>query len=322
MTIAINIALLLVGFVLLIKGADFFVDGACALARKLRIPSFVVGLTIVAMGTSAPELAVSISASVSGANSMAVSNVIGSNLFNLLAVLGVCSAIIPSMVTKELLRRDYPVSIAVSAVFLAMLFIGGGTGVLTRVEAGILVVLLAGYMVWTVVSAMKNPSPKTEDDKPFVWWKCAFFIVGGAAAIVFGGNFVVDNASAIGTAVGMSETLIGLTICAVGTSLPELVTSITAARKGENDVAMGNVIGSNIFNVLMILGVSGLISPITIDAASAVNTLTDCVVYIVVCLLAYVFCITGKKVTRVEGGLLVFMYVCYMAFAILREYVF
>ncbi|MGN1118898.1 MAG: calcium/sodium antiporter [Oscillospiraceae bacterium] len=321
MTIVINIALLLVGFVLLIKGADFFVDGACALARKLRIPPLVVGLTIVAMGTSAPELAVSISASVSGANSMAVSNVIGSNLFNLLAVLGVCSAIIPSMVTKALLRRDYPVSIAVSAVFLVMLFIGG-TGVLTRIEAGILVVMLAGYMVWTVVSAMKNPSPKPEDDKPFVWWKCALFIVGGAAAIVFGGNFVVDNASAIGAAVGMSETLIGLTICAVGTSLPELVTSITAARKGENDVAMGNVIGSNIFNVLMILGVSGLISPITIDAASAVNTLTDCVVYIAVCLLAYVFCITGKKVTRVEGGLLVFMYVCYMAFAILREYVF
>lgn len=322
MNIIINIILLLAGFVLLIKGADFFVDGASALARKFKIPPLVVGLTIVAMGTSAPELAVSISASLSGANSMAVSNVIGSNLFNLLAVLGICSVIIPSVVTTDLLKRDYPVSIAVSGIFLAMLFIGGGRGVVTRAESVVLVLLLAGYMLWTVLSALKNPSNEVSDEKPFIWWKCALYIIGGAAAIVFGGNLVVNNAGSLGAAFGMSETLIGLTICAVGTSLPELVTSITAARKGENDMAMGNVIGSNIFNVLMILGISGVISPISIDTISVTDTLTDCVIYIAICLLAYIFCITGKKITKAEGGMLVSMYIGYMVFAIMREYAF
>ena len=322
MNIIINIILLLAGFVLLIKGADFFVDGASALARKFKIPPLVVGLTIVAMGTSTPELAVSISASLSGANSMAVSNVIGSNLFNLLAVLGVCSVIIPSVVTTDLLKRDYPVSITVSGIFLAMLFIGGGRGVVTRAESVVLVLLLAGYMLWTVLSALKNPSNEVSDEKPFIWWKCALFIIGGAAAIVLGGNLVVNNAGSLGAAFGMSETLIGLTICAVGTSLPELVTSITAARKGENDMAMGNVIGSNIFNVLMILGISGVISPISIDTISVTDTLTDCVIYIAICLLAYIFCITGKKITKAEGGMLVSLYIGYMVFAIMREYAF
>lgn len=322
MNIIINIILLLAGFVLLIKGADFFVDGASALARKFKIPPLVVGLTIVAMGTSTPELAVSISASLSGANSMAVSNVIGSNLFNLLAVLGVCSVIIPSVVTTDLLKRDYPVSITVSGIFLAMLFIGGGRGVVTRAESVVLVLLLAGYMLWTVLSALKNPSNEVSDEKPFIWWKCALFIIGGAAAIVFGGNLVVNNAGSLGAAFGMSETLIGLTICAVGTSLPELVTSITAARKGENDMAMGNVIGSNIFNVLMILGISGVISPISIDTISVTDTLTDCVIYIAICLLSYIFCITGKKITKAEGGMLVSLYIGYMVFAIMREYAF
>lgn len=322
MTIFLNILLLLIGFAILIKGADFFVDGSSSLARKIKIPPLVVGLTIVAMGTSAPELAVSISASVSGANSMAISNVVGSNLFNLLAVLGICSLIIPSVVTKDLLKRDYPVSIGVSVIFLLMLFFGGGIGVLTRIEAGILVLLLVGYMIWTIRSVKNNPQTEENNKKPFVWWKCLLFIIGGVAAIVFGGNLVVDNASALGKSFGMSDTLVGLTICAVGTSLPELVTSITAARKGENEMAMGNVIGSNIFNVLMIIGISGVISPISVDETSTGNTTFDCIFYIAVCLLAYIFCITGKKITRLEGGVLVLLYICYMTFAVLREYSF
>lgn len=322
MNIFLNILFLLFGFLMLIKGADYFVDGSSSLARKFKIPPLVVGLTIVAMGTSAPELAVSISASVSGANSMAISNVVGSNLFNLLAVLGVCSLIIPSVVTKELLKRDYPVSIGVSAVFLLMLLLGGGKGVITRIESVILVFFLVGYMIWTISSAKNNPQTEEKNEKQFVWWKCLIFIIGGVAAIVFGGNFVVDNASALGKSFGMSDTLVGLTICAVGTSLPELVTSITAARKGENEMAMGNVIGSNIFNVLMIIGISGIISPITVDKVSTGNTISDCIIYIAICLLAYIFCITGKKITRLEGGVLVSLYICYMAFAILREYAF
>ncbi len=323
MQIVLNIVLLLVGFVLLIKGADFFVDGAASLARKLKIPSLVVGLTIVALGTSSPELAVSISASLSGANSMAVSNVVGSNIFNLLVVIGMCALIAPVGVTKDILKRDFPVAIGVMAVFVAMLFIGGTTGSLSRIEAGILILLLVGYMTWTVVSALKERKNAAEEQqgKPFVWWKCALFIIGGVAAIIFGGDMVVNNASALGAAIGMSETLIGLTICAVGTSLPELVTSIAASKRGETDMAMGNVVGSNIFNVICILGISGVISPITINAAALTNTLIDCGVVVVISVLTYIFCLTSKKVTRVEGGVLVAMYVAYMAYAIIRDVV-
>ena len=296
MNIVIDIVLLLAGFVLLIKGADFFVEGASSLARKLRIPSLVVGLTIVALGTSAPELAVSISASLGGQNSMAVSNVVGSNIFNLLGVLGVCALVIPLGVTKDILHRDYPVSIFTSVLFFVMLIFFGASGEITIFEAILLVVLMAGYLTWTVI------------------------IICGAGAIVLGGDMVVDHASLLGKAVGMSESLVGLTICAVGTSLPELVTSISACKKGENDMAIGNVIGSNILNILCILGVSGVISPITITGADLSNTLVDFGIYIVICLLAYIFCLTQKKITRVEGGILVFLYIAYMGYAIVRDH--
>lgn len=320
MSVIIDILLLLAGFVLLIKGADFFVEGAASLARRLRIPSLVVGLTIVAIGTSAPELAVSISASLGGQNSMAVSNVIGSNVFNLLGVLGVCALIIPLGVTRDILRRDYPVSIAVSVLFFLMLLFVGAAGEITLWEALLLIALLIGYVCWTVMSALKNRSAADEAvPVKFVWWKCAVFIVAGVAGIVFGGNLVVDHASALGSAIGMSDSLVGLTICAVGTSLPELVTSVAACRKGEHDMAIGNVVGSNILNVLCILGVSGAISPITVSGADLGNTLVDFGVYVVVCVLTYVFCLTQKRITRAEGGVLVGMYLLYMAYAIVRD---
>ena len=321
MKIFIDILLLLAGFVLLIKGADFFVDGASSLAAKLRIPSLVVGLTIVALGTSSPELAVSISASLSGQNSMAVSNVVGSNIFNLLGVLGICAMIIPLGVTKDILRRDYPVSIFTSVLFFVMLIFFGASGEITFAEALLLVILMAGYVAWTVISALKSRSSADEDPnaKPFVWWKCALYMIFGAAAIVIGGDMVVDHASSLGTAFGMSASLVGLTICAVGTSLPELVTSIAACRKGENDMAIGNVIGSNILNILCILGVSGIISPIRISGADLANSLVDFGMYIAVCLLAYIFCLTQKKITRAEGGILAGLYVLYMAYAIVRD---
>ncbi len=321
MNIVIDAALLLVGFALLIKGADFFVEGASSLARKLRIPSLVVGLTIVALGTSSPELAVSISASLNGQNSMAVSNVIGSNVFNLLGVLGICALIIPLGVTKDILRRDYPVSIFTSLLFLGMLLLFGASGEITRWEALLLIVLMFGYLAWTVVSAMKNrgSSDENQQAKPFVWWKCAAFIIGGAAGIIFGGSLVVDHASALGKAASMSDSLVGLTICAVGTSLPELVTSIAACKKGENDMAIGNVVGSNILNILCILGISGAISPITVTGADLSGTLVDFGFYVVVCLMAYVFCLTQKKITRAEGGILVGLYLLYMAYAIVRN---
>lgn len=320
MAIVLNILWLLVGFVLLIKGADFFVDGSSSLARKLKIPSLVVGLTIVALGTSCPELAVSVSSSITGANSMAVGNVIGSNLFNLLVVLGVCAAITPVAVSKDVIKRDFPVSIGVVLVFGVLLLIGTQSYTLGRIEAAILLVLLVGYMVWTVTAALKDRKNTAEEEstEKFVWWKCALFIVGGVAAIVFGGTLVVDNAKALSLALGMSETLAGLTVCAIGTSLPELVTSVVAARKGESDMAIGNVVGSNILNVVCILGVSGVISPIAIDTAAQTNTLIDIGVFLAAAILCYIFCL-NKKINRIEGVSLVVIYIAYMTYAVLRE---
>lgn len=322
MEIFMNIVKLLVGFLLLIRGADSFVDGASSLARKMKIPSLVVGLTIVSMGTSAPELAVSVTSSINGANEMAVSNVLGSNIFNLLMVLGVCALFKPVPVTTEILKRDYPVSIGTTVFFLVMLMaaVGGIRYGVGRLESGILLALAVGYVIWTVISALKNRT--TEDDsaqQEFKLGSCLVSIIGGVAEIVIGGDLVVDNATALGSAFGMSETLIGLTICAIGTSLPELVTSVVAAKKGETDMAMGNVIGSNIFNIVLILGVSGVISPIAIADASIVNTMIDCGFYVVVCLLAYVFCLTGKKISRKEGISLVALYVGYTAYIIIRD---
>lgn len=320
MALLLNVVLLLVGFVLLIKGADFFVDGSSSLARKLKIPSLVVGLTIVALGTSCPELAVSVSSSLAGANSMAVGNVVGSNLFNMLVVLGVCAAITPVTVNKDVIKRDFPVSIGVMLVFGALLLIGTQSYTLGRLEAAILLVLMVGYMIWTVTAALKDRKNAAEEEnaEKFIWWKCALFIVGGVAAIVFGGTLVVDNAKALSLALGMSETLAGLTVCAVGTSLPELVTSVVAARKGESDMAIGNVVGSNILNVVCILGVSGLISPIMLEASAQLNTLIDIGVFLVAAILCYIFCL-NKKINRIEGISLVVIYVAYMTYAVLRE---
>lgn len=319
MDIFLNIVLVLVGFVLLIKGADFFVDGAASLAKKLKIPSLVIGLTIVAMGTSAPELAVSVSSSAIGANSMSVGNIIGSNIFNLLIVLGACAAITPVVVNKDVIKRDYPVSILVVLIFGALMFIGTETNTLSRIEAGIMLVLFIGYIIWTIISAMKERKNAVEEKaEKFIWWKCALFLVGGIAAIVFGGTLVVDNAKALGMAMGMSETLVGLTICAVGTSLPELVTSVVAAKKGESDMAIGNVVGSNIFNVVCILGISGLISPITLDAVAFNNNFVDMLVLIGTSILGYIFCV-NKKITRGEGIVFIVLYIAYMAYAVLRE---
>ncbi len=318
MGILIDIVVLVVGFVLLIKGADFFVDGSSSLAKKLKVPSLIVGLTIVAMGTSAPELAVSVSSAIEGSNGLAVSNVIGSNLFNLLMVLGVCAAIQPICVNEDVIKRDYPISVGAMILFAAFII----NGVLGRWEAAI---FFAGLIIYIIMSIKLAKSNKIEEEAPaeFSAVKCAACIIGGVAGIVFGGQFVVDSAKSIAMAAGMSETLVGLTICAIGTSLPELVTSITASKKGENDMAVGNVVGSNIFNVLAILGVSGLISPIDLTAAgdgSDVNAIIDSVILIIASIAAFVCCITGRKISRMQGIVLVLMYAAYMAYIIIRNY--
>lgn len=312
-SVIISIIMLIAGFFLLIKGADYFVDGSCSLAKKLKIPSLIVGLTIVAMGTSAPELAVSISAAASGSNSLAVSNVVGSNMFNIMIVLGLCSAIKPITTNDSVARRDYPIS--AGALILFVLF--AMNGILGRGESAVLIAALIIYIIVSIKLARKEQTVSEEKEcTDFSPLKCALCIVGGIAGIVLGGNLVVDNAKFIATQAGMSETLAGLTICAVGTSLPELVTSVTAARKGENDMAVGNVVGSNIFNVLAILGVSGVITPIAVNT----EAITDCIILAAVTILSYIWYLTGKKMSRAEGITLVSLYVVYMAYIIIRNY--
>ena len=326
MNILLNVVLLLVGFVALIKGADFFVEGSAAVAKKLHVPGVIIGLTIVAMGTSAPELAVSISAGLTGSNEIAISNVIGSNIFNLIVVLGVCAVMAPVAVDKSIMKRDFPFSIAITlllAVFISDMILTGKSvitdkqaraGGISRWEALIFIILFAGYILITVRSAIKNRQTQQEEIEDMSGIKCAVYILGGIAAVVIGGQLVVNSAREIALFCGMSETLVGLTIVAIGTSLPELVTSIVASSKGQNGMAVGNVVGSNIFNILLILGVSSFIHPIS----AGMFSLIDICILLVMNVCVFIFAITGKKINRYEGAAMVLMYVAYTAYAIIR----
>ncbi|MCM1495774.1 MAG: calcium/sodium antiporter [Bacteroides sp.] len=316
---------LIVGFVLLIKGADFFVDGASAVAKLLRVPSVVIGLTIVALGTSAPEAAVSITAGLSGSNEIAISNVIGSNIFNLLMVIGICAAIQAFATDMEILKRDMPVNIATTLVLLLFLL----NGEISRVEGILLLVGLVVYLAVVVRSALVNrkkqeavQSEDTPQEKKLTIPVIILFIVGGMLAIVWGGDLVVDNAQRIALSFGMSPMLVGLTIVALGTSLPELVTSIVASRKGESGLALGNAVGSCLFNILFILGISSVLSPIVPTGESVIESITDTGILAGISVLMLIFSATGKKVSRAEGIIYVCLYGAYMAFAILRCYVF
>ena len=303
--------LLIIGFVLLIKGADFFVDGASSVAAKLKVPSLIIGLTVVSIGTSLPEAAVSISASLGGVNGFSLGNVIGSNFFNLLMVVGISSIILPILTDRAILTRDMPFNLGITVVLFFMLL----DSHLSRVEAVILLLLLAVYLFILIRSALKNRE-EGEETKVLTWFKSILFIVLGAAAIIGGGQLVVDSAKTIAASLGMSDTLIGLTVVGLGTSLPELVTSIVAARKGDSGIAMGNVIGSCIFNILFILGVAGVISPMTADSAFLIDT----GILIGICLVMLLFAFTKRKTDRLEGAACVLIYVAYTAYIIMRTY--
>ena len=242
---------LIVGFVLLVKGADFFVDGASSIAGKLKVPALIIGLTVVSMGTSAPEAAVSITSSVQASNSIALGNIVGSNIFNFLMVVGISSVILPILTDKEILIRDMPVNLGITAILLVMLI----DGRLGRIEAIILLLGFAAYIFMLIRNAVKNRA-EAEELKIYSWTKSIILLVVGLAGVIGGGQLVVNGAKDIAAQLGMSETLIGLTVVAIGTSLPELVTSVVAARKGNSGIAMGNVVGSCIFNILFILGLS------------------------------------------------------------------
>ena len=325
--IFVNILILLVGFAALIKGADWFVDGAAALAKNLKVPGLIIGLTVVAMGTSAPELAVSTSAAVQGANEIAISNVVGSNLFNTLVVLGCVSVIRTVPVDPSVLKRDFPVMMGTMFLLLLgscshVLFqdyltdyaMSDNVGLIARWLGIALLVIFVAYIVYLIMDAKKHPTEEAEDYKSMTTGKCFLLILIGIALIVAGGEAVVYSAKEIARAAGMTETLIGLTIVALGTSLPELVTSVVAARKGEVEMAVGNVIGSNIFNLMLILGVSSSIHPVAVNAASV----WDMMILIFISIVAWVMCLSKDKIKRPEGILLLLLYAADMTFAILR----
>ena len=310
--IIIQFVLLIVGFVFLIKGSDFFVDGASSIASLLKIPTIIVGLTIVALGTSAPEAAVSITSSLTGSNAMAVSNVIGSNLFNMLMVIGISALLGDLLMEKNVLDKDLPFLVGITLLWAIFIIIGWD---ITNIEGIILLLIMVAYISFLVYNTRKSGGAQEVEKPKLTLPKSIIFILVGLAGIVLGGDLVVDSASAIAIALGMSETLVGLTIVAIGTSLPELVTSITALKKGENQLVIGNVIGSNIFNILFVLGASSAISAIPLDS----SLLIDVLFMFAVTVLCFIFGKTQEKYDKKEGIILVTLFVVYMAFAILRN---
>ena len=310
--IGIQLILLIVGFILLIKGSDFFVDGSSNIASILKIPTLIVGLTIVAFGTSAPEAAVSITSSLSGNNALAVSNVIGSNLFNMMLIIGLCALLRELKIGRDVLNKDLPFLVVITAILSGFIMIGWS---ISRVEGIILFLLIIGYVSYLVYSAKNTKEAQIVEKPKMSLLRSIIYIVGGVAGIIIGADFVVDSASYIAIAFGMSETLVGLTIVAIGTSLPELVTSLTALKKEENQLIIGNVIGSNIFNILFVLGASSIISPITINP----NMIVDIALMLGVTILFFIFGKTQDKYDKKEGFILVALFIAYMAFAIMRN---
>lgn len=313
-----NYILLIAGFILLVKGADYFVDGSSAIAEYFKIPPIIIGLTVVAMGTSAPEAAVSITAAVSGQNGIAVGNVTGSNIFNLLIVLGFCSIIKSCPVHKETLRDEFPLSIVSAVLFIVFAMVSFGSEpslYFSRIEGIVLLTIFVLFIMNMIRKALKNPaSCATETTKSISLPKGIALSVVGLAGIVLGGDLVVDSASAIAVSFGINQTLIGLTVVAFGTSLPELVTSMAAAMKGETDIAVGNVIGSNIFNILLVLGLSVTIHPVSVEMVS----IFDAAAVILASVLVIIPCISKKQITRGWGILFVIAYIMYMAYVIMR----
>ena len=311
--------LLIIGFFFLIKGADLFVEGAASIAKKFNVPSMVIGLTIVAMGTSAPEAAVSITSSLAGQNDMSVANVVGSNFFNILVVLGVSSIIATLPVEKNTIKKDTPFLLLVSGLLLLFgldLRIG-------RIEGLILLAFFTYFLVNTVKTAKNSASnskeeaaitAEAEEVVEFSLPKTILLSLIGIVGIVLGGDMVVDSATKIATSFGMSANLVGLTIVAVGTSLPEFVTSIVAIKKGETEIAIGNVIGSNLFNILLVLGLATTIKPIVISMFA----LFDIVFMVIITLILYFFMKKNNKLVKSQGFILLALYIAYMAYTIMR----
>ena len=321
MEILVQCILLVIGFVLLIKGADIFVDGASKIATRLGIPALVIGLTIVAMGTSLPEAAVSISAALKGSADIAVGNVLGSNILNILLILGISAVITPLAVQKCTIKYEIPITLLVTIVFA---FLGLNDGIIGTVGGIILWVLFLGYLgylfwISKTGQVIEEPADETDNEKNEKIIKLILFIVIGIALIIFGSTISVEAAKKIAKAFGMSERLIGLTIVALGTSLPELVTSVIAAIRGKADIAIGNIIGSNIFNILFVIGTSALITPVLYQSAF----MFDSVVSATATILLFVLILGKKKnlnqnvgLNRIGGVIMLLAFAAYLCYLI------
>lgn len=301
--------LLILGFVLLIKGADFFVDGASSIAHILKIPSVVIGLTVVAMGTSAPEASVSIAAGIAGNSDISLGNIIGSNIFNLLMVIGISAVVYPVVSQKDIIGRDMWWNIGASAALFALI----ADGEISRIEGVLLLLGMTVYLIIVIRNALKTRITDQADAEMSLS-KSIIALVLGLAAIIAGGNMVVDNAELIAKSWGMSDTLVGLTIVAVGTSLPELVTSLTAARKGDSGIALGNAVGSCLFNIMFILGLASVLTPIH----AAAELVTDTGIMIAASVIMLVLALSGRKTNRKEGLICVLLYAVYTVYIIFR----
>ena len=312
------VVLLIIGFAFLVKGADAFVEGSSSIAKHFHVPSLIIGMTIVAMGTSLPETAVSVTASIAGSNALAVSNAVGSNIFNLMVVIGVCAVLTPVAVQKSSLKIDIPFSIVCA---LLLLVLGHDRMMLTRVNGLILIVLFAFFILYMIRSAqhsMNNEdsefAAEAAEMKVMSVPKSLIFIVIGIAGITLGSDWVVDGAKTIASAFGISENLIGLTIVAFGTSLPELMSSIVAARKNEVDMALGNAVGSNIFNILMVLGFASALSPISFIRENIIDIIILVGFSFIVWLMAW----TKHRLDKLEGLTMILLYAGYVVYICIR----
>ncbi len=306
-----NIIYIVFGILMVLWGAGKLTDGATSIAAKMKIPPMIIGLTVVAMGTSMPEFFVSFVSALKGTSDLAVGNVVGSNIFNTMLIVGTTALVTPMVIAKSTVKKDIPFAVLASAMLLPMAIDGS----ISRIDAAVLFAVFITFILYTVRSAKKDKDSGNEDEvKEMPVWRAVAFLVLGLACLIVGSNLFVDGATAVASLLGVSEAVIGLTVVAGGTSLPELATSVVAARKGQCAIAMGNVIGSNVFNILMILGITGMIHPMSIIGI----TRLDFIVMQLSIILLWIFSFTKYTVARWEGGLLVALFLAYMTWLVIH----
>ena len=309
MTIIFDILFIILGVWCVLKGADYLTEGAAAVARRMHIPEMIIGLTIVAAGTSAPELFVSVVSALKGTSDMAVGNVVGSNIMNTMLIVGVAAMVAPMNISKNTVRKDLPFTVAASMLLLFLAF----DHFLGHVGGFMLLAGFALFMAYSIYSASRSPEPDSNDQvAQMSKLKSAIFVFGGLLLLIVGSNVFVDHASQLALSMGISEGVVGLTVVAGGTSLPELATTVVAARKGQSALAIGNVIGSNVFNILLILGLTATIHPLQIEGITTI----DIAVMLLSVSFVWIFCFTRLKVERWEGATLLVGYLAYLIWLI------